>query len=198
MNEDQLYDKYYNVSQVSLNNSLISACNYGNLDEVKFLLTAPKLKLHADIDNNDGLCLAYACMNNHTDIVEYLLTSKELVKNADIHINEEYALFCSANNDFYDLFKYLLTSPDLKEHADIHAKDDYIFKTLCSEKSIDLIDYLIFDYKINMTEDIQNYLNEKDNDFIKQIKGMFAVRDLSNTLENELSSDIINKKRTKI
>jgi len=193
-----LYEKYKNLNQVGLDNSFITMCNYGHLDDIKFLLTSPQLSLHANIEVNDGAGLAYACMNNHIDIVKYLLTSPDLNKHADIHANDDYPLYCVVNNDYFDLFKYLLSSPELKEHANIHARNADIFKVICFDQLVDMVNYLIFDYKIEMTQDINKYLTEKDTDFNRQVKAMFPVRDLTNALENELASDILIKKRIKL
>lgn len=53
--EQELYEKYKDLSQEVLNNIFLGACFQGDLEHVKFVLTYPGLKNHADIHINDYL-----------------------------------------------------------------------------------------------------------------------------------------------
>lgn len=198
MNESNFYDLFKNFSLELLNNALITACNYGELDKVKYLLTSPELKIYPDINYHHGIPLSYACMNEHMDIIKYILTSSEITNHADIHINNENALYTAANNGSFDLIKYLISSPDLKDYANIHYDKDIAFTILVDNEETDIITYLIFDYKIEKTIDISNYLNDKPTNFKKEINELFNKRELLITLEKDLSSDTINKKKIKL
>lgn len=198
MNDKSLYDLYKDCTQEELNNCLMTACNYGEFDKVRYLLISSHLTIHADIDFVGGWPLSYACLNNHIDIVKYLLTSPELNHHADIHINNDHPLYCAIESGNIEIVKYLISSPDLKEHANIHAKEDGIFSSLCSEHEIELLTYLIFEYGIEKTQYIEGVLNENPNEFKEQVKDMFFRRELNIILEKDLSSDRINKKKTKL
>jgi ankyrin repeat protein len=198
MNDKKFYELYKNCSQAELNNHYMTACNYGEFQKVQYLLTSPELKIHADINYHSCSSLTYACTNEHWDILKYILTSSELQNHADIHANSDHALYCSAINGNLNIVKYLLSSPELKEHANIHANNDGIFCTLCSDHEIEIITYLIFEYNIEKTSYIEDFLDENKNDFNKQIKDMFDKRELANGLVKELSSDRINKKKLKL
>jgi ankyrin repeat protein len=197
MNDLSLYELYKDLSQEELNNCLMTTCNYGELDKVCYLLTS-SLSLHPNIDCVGGWPLSYACLNNHLDIVKYLLSSPELKIHADIHISNDHPLYCAITSGNIEVIKYLLSSPDLKDHADIHAKEDGMFSILCDDHEIEIITYLIFDYNIEKTSYIEAILNENQNEFKEQVKNMFTQRELARILEKDLSSDRINKKKTKL
>lgn len=198
MSEKSFSELYKNCSQEDLNNHFLGACNYGEFDKVRYLLTSSDLTKHAEINYLDGVPLSYACMNGHLDIVKYLLSSPELTHHADIHITNDHPLYCAISSGNMDIVEYLISSPDLKEHADVHAKDDRIFADMCSDQEIEILEYLIFDYNIKKTQCIEIILNDNPNQFKQQVKNMFSKRELNITLEKDLSSDRLNKRKTKI
>jgi hypothetical protein len=100
------------------------ACNYGDLKFVKYLLTSPELKEHADIDTGGfGYALQHACAAGHLNIVKYLLTSPELKRHAKLNIGEIPPFYYACSSGQLEVVKYLLTSPDIKEHASPHYKE---------------------------------------------------------------------------
>jgi hypothetical protein len=83
-----LYQKFKNCDEHGLNNALIISCGFGNLEEVKYLLTSPELKIHADAETLIDSALELSCFRGHLDLIKYLLTSPELKKNANLHAYE--------------------------------------------------------------------------------------------------------------
>ena len=151
-------------------------------------------KLNNDDDLND--CFIDACSNGHLEIVKYLLTSKDLKEHSDIHADNDYGFRWACHNEKIEVVKYLLTSDELKEHADIHALNDYGFRWACNNEKIEVVKYLIFDYNIEKTKAIINFLNEnKGKDWEKEVSEMFASRDLKEDLSNSLNS---GKNKSKI
>ena len=61
-----------------MNSPLRKACQNGQLQVVRYLLTGKDLLEHADIHDDDNLALRTACANGQLNIVQYLLTSPEL------------------------------------------------------------------------------------------------------------------------
>ena len=128
-----------------------------------------------------------ACHDGNLDAVKYLLISDELKEHTDIHAYDDYGFRWACNNGLLEVVKYLLTSDELKEHADIHALNDYGFRWACNNEKIEVVKYLIFDYNIEKTKAIINFLNEnKGKDWEKEVSEMFASRDLKEDLSNLL------------
>ena len=101
-------------------------------------------------------------------------------------LDEVFVSACSAGD--LDVVKYLLESDELKEHADIHAENDFGFILACNNGHLDVIKWLIFDYNIEKTKEISNFLkSNKDDDFVAQVKEMFASRDLKEDLSKSLN-----------
>ncbi len=135
--------KFKNYSQEELNNTFIKACKIGNLSMVRYLLTSPELKQHADIHAIEDSGFQWACEKGHLHIVQYLLTSPELTEYADMHSWSDVCFRVACANNHLKIVKYLLTSPELKSHANIHAMNDGGFLWACEQDCLDVIPYLL-------------------------------------------------------
>ena len=123
----KLKKKFQQMHKEALNQSLVEACSYGHLDIVKYLLTSPDLKDHANIHEGDDESLINACLNGHLEIVKYLLSSPELTEYADIHANNNgtLRLACIYNREAiinYLIFDYRIELTKSIEH-DLIAQD---------------------------------------------------------------------------
>jgi hypothetical protein len=83
-----LYKKFNNCDENGLNCALMMSCRFGNLDEVRYLLTSPELQIHADAEKFIDSGLELACSGGHLELIKYLLFSPELKKNANLHAYE--------------------------------------------------------------------------------------------------------------
>ena len=125
--------KYQQMTKNQLNKELNNVCISGNLEIVRYLLTSPDLKEHADIHTNDtDTSLQYASAFGHLGLVKYLLTSPDLKEYGHIH-SENDKLFISACSDKnkkmleYFIFDYMI---EKTEHIENHLiehdyKNDY-------------------------------------------------------------------------
>lgn len=183
--------QYNLMNQKQLDEALLHACIDNDLELIRYLLISPELNMHANIHMRDDVVLTIVCGLGYVPLTKYLLTASELPEHVNIHSNKENAFLCACDEGRLDVVHYLLTSPDLTEHANIHYNDDEAFKVTCRSKHIDLIKYLVFDYQINKTEFIEQYLiDNKREDIIN----MFNKRKLENRLQDELKTlQIINK-----
>jgi ankyrin repeat protein len=157
LNQPNVYDKYKNYSKNELTDELLVACQNGELELVKYLLTSPELKNKPDVNINFGAPLIWAAQFNGIDIVKYLLTSEELPKKANIKKSGGKALILACINGNPDIVKYLLGSPELKNHADIHYDNDEAFRWACENGNIDIIKYMLF------SPEIKEHINIHDN-----------------------------------
>jgi hypothetical protein len=130
-----------------LNDYFIQACEDGELDKVKYLLTSPNLAENVSISYKSDQALRNACKHGHLDIVKYLLTSSDLSIHANLHHDHDtsFVLACYSGN--LDLVKYLLTSEELSSHPNIHTiymdSPDYALTLACQKGYIEIVKYLV-------------------------------------------------------
>lgn len=187
--------------------ALSRAAEHGSLDALKFLLTSPKLTEKMNVSSRDYGCFRMAVIKGHMEIVDYLLTSPDLTEKADIHARDDWAIIAACQNGHVDIVKYLLTSPKLTEHSNVHIQNDEPFKLIFSDLNFynkysqktahELIEYFIFEYQIDYTEDIYEFLNYDIEPYITYRK-MFETRELKNSLTENLEKETKINIRNKI
>lgn len=157
------YDKNPNpnktkVMQTWLNYVLADACQNGHLNVVQFVLSSRELPLHAEVNFNNGIPLVRACEKDQLHIIKYLLTSPKLKGHADIHARDDLALRTAAKNGNLEIVKFLTSSDELKEHADIYGNKSDPFIVAFTHGHSEVMKHFIFDLKMEITEDIDNFL----------------------------------------
>lgn len=144
------YNKYKDMSLETLENEVLQACEDGDLDALKYLLTSKELIVNPSPKCSDSTGLHNACEKGYLEIVKYLLASPELKEHSEIHSSDDWALQSACYYHHFEIVKYLLTSPELKEHADIYANNCQVFKDACI--NADEGDYSIVDYLLKSPE----------------------------------------------
>jgi ankyrin repeat protein len=177
--------------QFSLNHALILACINNELDVVKFCLASPDLKLHADINADDGEPLRNACKFGNLDIVKYLVASPEIKEHACPQHPDNIFLYSAYDNNRLEVVKYLLSSPEVVKKPDIHLNEDETFIYCTKYKLYDIVNYLIFDLNIEKTEYIKTYLTNNPDE---KINSWFNLRDLNKELNESLNTNELQKK----
>ena len=122
------YEEFRNESQENLDDAFIWACLQGEFEKVKYLLTSPDLKIHANIhtEGDNGLMVAFK--KSHLNIIKYLLTSPELKEHANIYVNQSAPFITSciySNNEVleYLIFDYKVDQNEhITEFLNKHAK----------------------------------------------------------------------------
>lgn len=186
---------FFHFSQEEFNTLFISACDSSNLEAMEFLLTNKNLKHNADIHCADEKAFRFACKKGNLDVVKFLLASPTINEHVEIDTCQNTGATIAVSYNHVEILKYLLTSPDLKKHLDPHFGDDLIFKMAANTQGYDIIYYLIFDYNIEKTEEIKQYLIENPN---QQIIKWFEQRDLNQDLNTELVSNNQKAERNKL
>jgi ankyrin repeat protein len=177
---------FLHFKQEEINTLFISACDSSNLEAMEFLLTNKNLKHNADIHCSDERPFRIACRKGHLDVVKFLLASPTIKEHVDIDTCQNTGATIAVSYNQLEVLNYFLTSPDLKKHLDPHFGDDLIFKMAGNTQGYDIIHYLIFDYNIEKTEEIKQYLIEDPN---QQIIKWFEQRDLHQDINTELISN---------
>jgi len=214
------------IEQDHSNREFLEATRIGDFEQVKYYLTSPLLKFHANINVNNNGALINSCGLGHLDIIRYLLTSPELKEHADIHARDDSALYWAGRMDHLHVIKYLLTSPELKEHSNINADEGACFKVACEYGHEEIMKYLLtskelkektnFNYafidaciyeKMDITSFMVFEMNiEKSSEIIDfltenpniEIENLFNTRELNNELNNKLPLNISTEKKLKI
>jgi hypothetical protein len=96
------------IDQDKLNGELIKACQFGELDKVKYLLTSEKLSQHADISCRDNNPLTMASLGGHIKVIDYLLFSPELKKHPDIHADKDILFHYLLDAKKFDIIKHYI------------------------------------------------------------------------------------------
>lgn len=176
--------EYKKMNQNDLNDELIFFCTLGEIDKVRYLLTSPELQKHANIHAQDDASLIEACRYGKLEIIKFLLTSTDLKEHAYVNAQQNQALTYACNFGYFDIIKYLLTSSELKEHADI--KNNKSFLNACEKGHLEIIEYFIFDFHIELTNEIKQYLiNEEESD----ISMMFEKRNFHEKLHTKFNNN---------
>ena len=77
-------NKYKTLTQKQLNEVFINSCQNGYLEVVKYLLTSPDLKEHANIHAQDDLGFRWACARGHLEVVKFLILDMSIEKTKHI------------------------------------------------------------------------------------------------------------------
>lgn len=136
--------------------SLIVACDEGQLDVVKYLLSSSDLKEHCDIHINSDAPLRSACVKGHLEIVKYLLTSSELTEHSNVHSDEDAAFRYAYRFGEFDILKFLIFDMNIE-------KTEYVQECL-SEKENSQIEnwFAIRELQKDLKQELSNTsINEK-------------------------------------
>lgn len=169
-----------------------TACSYGDLDVVKYILTSNDVPFKLDPRGEDAECdgFLHAIDNNHLNIIEFLTTSELLEQHIDIDVFDNHLFISACGDNYLDIVKFSLTSPKLTKHADIHAREDAGFFQALKNLSDEVLKYLIFDRDIQKTEYIKFYINDDNR---KDIDMMFKKKKFHTNIKNSLENVILRR-----
>jgi hypothetical protein len=186
-------------------NALRQACENGQLHIVKYFIeTYPSFL--KETDRKLHYCGCVAAKWGHTNVLDYLFSLNHPDFNPDILNGGSLLCYACVTGELKSL-KYLFSKPGVKEHLNIHCEEDLPFRHVLGSANLNAIKYLIFDLNINKTNHITEFLDKSCepvgtivNPFAVQTQEWFEVRDLKQTLDNELNSNpkISNDKKLKI
>lgn len=119
MSNQYLYDKFKNLEHRQLHTALEIACTNGSLNEVRYILTSPEIKIRIDINVHNNNPLFLACQSGNLHIVKYLLTSPELKKHADIYSRKSRCFRAICNAQHLDIVEYLIRDYKIEKNENM-------------------------------------------------------------------------------
>jgi hypothetical protein len=96
------------IEQEELDASLCKACQFNDLEQVKYLLTSNELSQHADISCCKNAPLRNACSGGYIDIINYLLFSPDLNRHSSIHENNDSLFNHLLEYEGYNIINYFI------------------------------------------------------------------------------------------
>ena len=111
-----------------MDEDLIDASQYGNLDRVRSLLDRG-----ADIHAEDDIALRDASSNGHLEVVRLLLD-----RGADIHAVDDFALILASSNGHLEVVRLLLD-----RGANVHANDDWALRKASENGHLEVVRLLL-------------------------------------------------------
>lgn len=166
-------------------------CEVGDLESIRYMLTAPDLHIRPDFDDiadeRDEVGLTLAAANGHLNVVQYLLFSPELKKHD------------SFPSDYFDYLKLICRNGQF--HVADYLKEKEIFDPLLvfdrvlfhGRQNDNLAEYLIINCDIPVTSKVQKVINGVP--FIAQL---FEKRELNKELKKNLDVLDTPNKRYKL
>lgn len=118
------HEKFKEFTQDQLDEAIVEACIAGQIEEIKYLLNLPDLKIHNNLDNAFNESFSYACVNDHLQVVKYLLNEPKLQK----HITNENILDGFQSACFYQnmsIVNYLISEFNLELTNEIKSFLNY-------------------------------------------------------------------------
>jgi hypothetical protein len=181
------FEKYFNNS-LNISQFMNYSSQYGHIDIVKYLTDTPSIKI-----NHNSTILYFGTMcaaqYGHLNILKYFVeTHENYMSNIPNPEKEIFDAACCKDNNILVL-QYLISLPNYNLQKNL-AKG---FETACEKQALENLRYLIFELNIEKTESIKKYLNTYPN---KDVEKMFEIRDLNNSLQNNLLTSSKNKNRT--
>jgi len=95
------------------------ACDSGNLEIVKYLLTSDELIEKCDINSENDYGLRIACENGDLNLAQYLLTSSDLNKHANIHANNDGVIKSAYDSGNSELINFLIFDMNIEKTTEI-------------------------------------------------------------------------------
>jgi hypothetical protein len=201
------------------------AFHSGHVDIVKYLSCSTELKEHIDVkpysynilnyarkakdwewleflfpiilnDPNDNRQLknlvSFSCRDGDFDTVNYLFNSSKWNQKIEIN-NELYNDACYGGN--VDIIRFLREDFIKKLNINHDIAFQHCYNGLSSTDDLSVIKYLIFDLNIPYSNSIKEYIADDEQYFAQEIKKMFAIRELKNSLKSDLENKDANKSR---
>jgi hypothetical protein len=149
---NSLFEKFKNFSPSKIDKAYLDACDNGNLDEVKYLITSDDLKITADVHCENDRGLRLVCSRGHLNLIKYFLSSDDCKHSFSINTIGSQPLisaFNSAcNSGQLNIIKYFLTLNDIKDSDKFTINEGFCIA--CRNGYLEVVQYLLNFHKPKM------------------------------------------------
>lgn len=165
---------------------------------ISYLVNEPKLELmRAPLDKisffygSVNFQLELAGRNDNLPLVKALLNTNEPLKRNKWVFNTTKFFKIACENNNIEVLKYLYTEPKFQDILNPLLG----LMEACRADNSKAVQFILFDYKIEKTKELEDYLKKSGN---KNIIQMIEKRDLNNELNNELEYNTQISKTLKV
>lgn len=116
--------------RIQVNQKLSTACENGELNKVRYLLTSEEFADWINIHTSYDFPFRIACRNGHLEVARYLATSPELKEHSIINTDEDYAFKWAEYNKHYHIIKFLIFELNIERST---AIENYLNAEKCEE-----------------------------------------------------------------
>jgi ankyrin repeat protein len=185
------YDKEFKtLSDQDLNDFLnsvyLDACEKGDLDQLKYILTSPELEKHANLNEYYCFVLNFACDDGKLEFANYLLNFDNY---QTIIADRNVGLILASGNGHLDIVRYMLTTPIIKDTYNNQDDLDLSLQSACGEGHLEVVRYLLTSPELENHADIHFRYDNPLNNAIFQEK-IEIVKYLLTSPELEDKADI--------
>jgi hypothetical protein len=149
---NDLSEIFKNYSPSDIDKAFLIACDNGNLDQIKYLVTSKDLIIPANVHSEDDRGLKLVCANGYLDILQYFFTSDYCKHSFSIEKcgtqSLSNALTAACVNGQLAIVKYLLTSDDIKKNEEIIINEG--FCNAAKNGQLEIVKYLLESYRSRM------------------------------------------------
>jgi hypothetical protein len=122
------------IHSIYYNNGFISACQYNNIEIVKYLFDNKK-EINLDFQASFIVC----CYQGHFELLKWLYTNTKI----DLHVNNETPFLYAITEGHFEIAQWLYhTSIANKKIIDIYAENNYAFIYSCNNGRLDICKWL--------------------------------------------------------
>lgn len=139
-------NNYLSLSFEELNDSLFVASKQNDFEAVKYLLTSPELKVHANIHSQNNKALRIAADNNNVEMFNYLLKSPYLKEHADINVLNDFIFKRACEDGCLNIVRYILETPGLNRNVSEAASFKSGVDSAYPKGNVKVLKYLIDDF----------------------------------------------------
>lgn len=162
-----------------------TACKNGSLDIVTYLLEQP------DFNRDDSeipfVGILFASSYGNLNIIQYILKNFTNSSVLTMGLENGSVLDAACEEGRLNVVKYFFESPEVKIKFKLQDKDDLLFKSAYDHNQFEILQYFIFDLNLEKNESIKEYMTHC---FKNEVDNMFKIRDLKQSLTNELDDSI--------
>jgi hypothetical protein len=140
-----------NFPQENLNKELLRAINSNDLDYMKYLLTSPELKVHADPTYNDNRCFEIACGSGRLEVVKYLINTPEVKFKISRKALITQGIHFSVCHNRVEILDYFRNEARVKTKLidqELRKENFTILERACSFGFLEIVEYIFKNPKV--------------------------------------------------